>query len=92
MLNVDTTKLVKEIANKFTYIIDRKISALKELREDNILTEKEVSSKLKVSQKTISNMRKKGTIPQITYFYVGKSVRYRESKVIEYFVSKDKII
>ena len=92
MIQFDTTNLVKEIANKFTYIIDRKISALKELREDNILTEKEVSTKLKVSQKTISNMRKKGTIPQVTYFYVGKSVRYRESKVIEYFVSKDKLI
>ena len=92
MIQIDTTKLVKEIANKFTYIIDRKISALKELREDNVLTEKEVSTKLKVSHKTISNMRKKGTIPQVTYFYVGKSVRYRESKVIEYFVSKDKLI
>ena len=92
MIQFDTTKLVKEIANKFTYIIDRKISALKELREDNILTEKEVSTKLKVSHKTISNMRKKGTIPQVTYFYVGKSVRYRENKVIEYFISKDKLI
>ena len=92
MIQFDTTKLVKEIANNFTYIIDRKISALQELREDNILTEKEVSTKLKVSHKTISNMRKKGTIPQVTYFYVGKSVRYRESKVIEYFVSKDKLI
>ena len=92
MIKFDTTKLVKEIANKFTYIIDRKISALQDLREDNILTEKEVSAKLKVSQKTISNMRKKGTVPQVTYFYVGKSVRYRESKVIEYFVSKDKLI
>ena len=92
MIQFDTSKLVKEIANKFTYIIDRKISALNELREDNILTEKEVSTKLKVSQKTISNMRKKGTIPQVTYFYVGKSVRYRESKVVEYFVSKDKLI
>ena len=92
MIQFDTTKLVKEIANKFSYIIDRKISALKELREDKILTEKEVSTKLKVSHKTISNMRKKGRIPQVTYFYVGKSVRYRESKVIEYFVSKDKLI
>ena len=92
MIQFDTTKFIKEIANKFSYIIDRKISALQELREDNILTEKEVSTKLKVSQKTISNMRKQGTIPQVTYFYVGKSVRYRESKVIEYFVSKDKLI
>jgi len=41
MIQFDTTNLVKEIANKFTYIIDRKISALKELREDNILTEKD---------------------------------------------------
>jgi hypothetical protein len=62
MIQFDTTKLVKEIANKFTYIIDRKISALQELREDNILTEKEVSTKLRVSKKTISDMRKKGTI------------------------------
>tara|TARA_B100001057_G_scaffold400033_1_gene411114 strand:- start:1731 stop:2009 length:279 start_codon:yes stop_codon:yes gene_type:complete len=92
MIQFDTSKLVKEIVNKFSFIIDRKINALKEFREDNILTEKEVSKKLRVSQKTISNMRKKGTIPQVTYFYVGKSVRYRESKVIEYFVSKDKLI
>jgi predicted DNA-binding transcriptional regulator AlpA len=90
MIQIDTTKLVKEIVNKFTYIIDRKISDLEELRKDNILTEKEMSTKLKVSQKTISNMRKKGTITKETYFYVGKSVRYRESKVIEYFESKDK--
>ena len=92
MLHFDKTEFFKEITNKISYIFDRKISALKELREDNILTEKEVSAKLKVSQKTISNMRKKGTIPQVTYFYVGKSVRYRESKAIEYFVSKDKLI
>ena len=88
MIQFDTSKLVKEIVNKFTYIIDRKISALNELREDNILTEKEVSTKLKVSHKTISNMRKKGTIPQVTYFYVGKSVRYRESKVIDILFQK----
>ena len=92
MLHFDKTEFFKEITNKISYIFDRKISTLKELREDNILTEKEVSTKLKVSHKTISNMRKKGTIPQVTYFYVGKSVRYRESKVIEYFVSKDKLI
>ena len=92
MIQFDTTKLVKEIANKFTYIIDRKISALQELREDNILTEKEVSTKLRVSRRTISDMRKEGKIPQVTYFYVGSSVRYRESKVFEYFVSKDKLI
>jgi len=92
MLHFDKTEFFKEITNKISYIFDRKINAIKELREDNILTEKEVSTKLKVSQKTISNMRKQGTIPQVTYFYVGKSVRYRESKVIEYFVSKDKLI
>ena len=92
MLHFDKTEFFKEITNKISYIFDRKINAIKELREDNVLTEKEVSTKLKVSQKTISNMRKKGTIPQVTYFYVGKSVRYRESKVIEYFVAKDKLI
>ena len=92
MLHFDKTEFFKEITNKISYIFDRKIYAIKELREDNVLTEKEVSTKLKVSQKTISNMRKKGTIPQVTYFYVGKSVRYRESKVIEYFVAKDKLI
>ena len=92
MLHFDKTEFFKEITNNISYIFDRKINAIKELREDNVLTEKEVSKKLKVSQKTISNMRKKGTIPQVTYFYVGNSVRYRESKVIEYFVSKDKLI
>ena len=30
-MQFDTTNLVKEIANKFTYIIDRKISALQEV-------------------------------------------------------------
>ena len=63
MIQIDTTKLIKEITNKFTYIIDRKITALRELNKNNILTEKEVSIMLKVSQKTISNMRKKGTMP-----------------------------
>ena len=92
MIHFDKTEFFNEITNKISNVFDHKINALKELREDNILTEKEVSKKLKVSQKTISNMRKKGTIPQVTYFYVGKSVRYRESKVIEYFISKDKLI
>jgi len=92
MIHFDKTEFFKEITNKISHIFDRKINAIKEIREDNIFTEKEVSKKLKVSQKTISNMRKKGIIPQVTYFYVGKSVRYRESKVIEYFVSKDKLI
>ena len=36
MLQFDTTEFVKEITNKFTYIIDRKIIAIKELRDDNI--------------------------------------------------------
>ena len=37
-------------------------------------------------------MRKKGELPSYTYFYVGKSIRYKKGRVIEYFVNRDKLV
>ena len=89
---LDTSILVKEITKELEKIIDKKIADNNTFTTDVILTEQELSKELKISSKKLSVMRKKGELPSYTYFYVGKSVRYRESKVIEYFVSKDKLI
>ena len=59
---------------------------------DVILTEQELSKELKISSKKLSVMRKKGELPSYTYFYVGKSIRYKKGTVIEYFVTKDKLV
>ena len=52
-----------------------------------MITEEEASELLKVSKRTLLNKRKKGELPKTTYFYVGKSVRYKRIKLIEYFSS-----
>ena len=89
---LDTSILVKEITKELEKIIDKKIADNNTFITDVILTEQELSKELKISSKKLSVMRKKGELPLYTYFYVGKSIRYKKGTVIEYFVTKDKLV
>jgi hypothetical protein len=89
---LDTSILVKEITKELEKIIDKKIADNNTFTTDVILTEQELSKELKISSKKLSVMRKKGELPSYTYFYVGKSIRYKKGTVIEYFVTKDKLV
>ena len=89
---LDTSILVKEITKELEKVIDKKIADNNTFTTDVILTEQELSKELKISSKKLSVMRKKGELPSYTYFYVGKSIRYKKSTVIEYFVNRDKLV
>ncbi|MGC6428923.1 MAG: helix-turn-helix domain-containing protein [Flavobacteriales bacterium] len=63
------------------------------MNELKILTEKEVSIKYSVSQRTLSNLRKSGKIPYSeVWFYVGKQIRYKAQPLQNYFESDTTII
>ena len=89
---LDTSILVKEITKELEKVIDKKIADNNTFTTDVILTEQELSKELKISSKKLSVMRKKGELPSYTYFYVCKSIRYKKGTVIEYFVTKDKLV
>ena len=89
---LDTSILVKEITKELEKVIDKKIADNNTFTTDVILTEQELSKELKISSKKLSVMRKKGDLSSYTYFYVGKSIRYKKGTVIEYFVNRDKLV
>tara|TARA_B100001057_G_C22708067_1_gene894546 strand:- start:220 stop:501 length:282 start_codon:yes stop_codon:yes gene_type:complete len=89
---LDTSILVKEITKELEKVIDKKIADNNTFTKDVILTEQELSKELKISSKKLSLMRKKGELPSYTYFYVGKNIRYKKDTVIEYFVTRDKLV
>ena len=52
----------------------------------NVLTEKEAAELYKISQRTLSNLRKDNKIPYIkVWFYIGRQVRYKEQPLQNYF-------
>tara|TARA_R110002012_G_C11664859_1_gene612548 strand:+ start:1708 stop:1965 length:258 start_codon:yes stop_codon:yes gene_type:complete len=84
---------MKEIEN----IIRREIETLfnerleafeKKIHNEVLLTEEEASNELKVCSKTLANMRKRGGLSKECYFKIGRSVRYRKQKLINFFLTK----
>lgn len=49
-------------------------------------TEKEVAERYKISQRTLSELRKKGKLKvNVHYFYVVNQIRYNLTKLQDYF-------
>ena len=84
MLKIDTTELLKEMKDVIEVLIDRKLK-LSHNNSTTVLTELEASNYLKISKRTLLNMRKSGGLPKDTYFYIGRSVRYKKENLINYF-------
>ena len=84
MLKIDTTELLKEMKDVIEVLIDRKLK-LSHNNSTTILTELEASNYLKISKRTLLNMRKSGGLPKDSYFYIGRSVRYKKEKLISCF-------
>ena len=55
-------------------LIDRKLK-LSHNNSTTVLTELEASNYLKISKRTLLNMRKSGGLPKDSYFYIGRSVK-----------------
>ena len=75
-------------------IITRKIEALlnerfeaieRDFNKEVFLTEDEASMELKISSKTLANMRRSGKLTKECYLRVGRSVRYKKNRLIENF-------
>ena len=84
MLKIDTTELLKEMKDVIEVLIDRKLK-LSHNNSTTVLTELEASNYLKISKRTLLNMRKSGGLPKDSYFYIGRSVRYKKENLINYF-------
>ena len=65
-------------------LIDKRMK-LSHNNSTTVLTELEASNYLKVSKRTLLNMRKSGGLPKDSYFYIGRSVRYKKENLISYF-------
>lgn len=84
MLKIDTTELVKEMTDVIEVLIDKRMK-LSHNNSTTVLTELEASNYLKISKRTLLNMRKSGGLPKGSYFYIGRSVRYKKENLISCF-------
>ena len=89
MLKIDTTELVKEMTDVIEVLIDKKLK-LSHNNSTTVLTESEASDYFKVGKRTLLNMRRSGGLPKDSYFYIGRSVRYKKESLISCF-SNNKI-
>ena len=89
MLKIDTTEFLKEMEDIMEDLIDKRMK-LSHNNSTTVLTELEASNYLKISKRTLLNMRKSGGLPKDTYFYIGRSVRYKKENLISCF-SNNKI-
>tara|TARA_B110000116_G_C16208079_1_gene303892 strand:- start:154 stop:423 length:270 start_codon:yes stop_codon:yes gene_type:complete len=87
MIKFDTDIFFSKLRNEMKDVLKEHDKILDKSNSDEVITEEEASKLLKVSKRTLLNKRKKGELPKNTYFYVGKSARYKRIKLIEYFSS-----
>ena len=87
MIKFDTDIFFTKLRNEMKEILNEHNNILNKNNSDEIITEEEASKYLKVSKRTLLNKRKNGELPKDTYFYVGKSARYKKVKLINYFLS-----
>ena len=87
MIKFDTDIFFSKLRNEIKDVLKEHDKILDKSNSDEVITEEEASKLLKVSKRTLLNKRKKGELPKNIYFYVGKSVRYKRIKLIEYFSS-----
>ena len=84
MLKIDTTEFLKKMEDIMEVLIDKRMK-LSHNNSTTVLTELEASNYLKISKRTLLNMRKKGILPKDTYFNIGRSVRYKKENLINCF-------
>ena len=89
MLKIDTTEFLKKMEDIMEVLIDKRMK-LSHNNSTTVLTELEASNYLKISKRTLLNMRKSGGLPKDSYFYIGRSVRYKKENLISCF-SNNKI-
>ena len=89
MLKIDTTEFLKKMEDIMEDLIDKRMK-LSHNNSTTVLTELEASNYLKISKRTLLNMRKSGGLPKDSYFYIGRSVRYKKENLISCF-SNNKI-
>ena len=89
MLKIDTTEFLKKMEDIMEDLIDKRMK-LSHNNSTTVLTELEASNYFKISKRTLLNMRKSGGLPKDTYFYIGRSVRYKKENLISCF-SNNKI-
>mgnify|MGYP006174398297 CR=1 FL=1 len=79
--------LIKVINNLVTKLVEAKLDEFKKdlssnyYFDDSLITREELAGKLNVSIGTIDNLRMRG---RITGRSVGKSVRFKNSEILEY--------
>jgi len=70
------------ITRKIETLLNERFKAIeRNCNKEVILTEYEASKELKISSKTLSNMRKGGKLSKECYFKIGRSIRYRKNKL-----------
>ena len=85
MIKFETDIFFKKMKNEIKEAIKEELDLLN--KNDEVITEEEGANFLRVSKRTLLNKRKNGELPNDTYFYVGKSIRYKKEKLINYFYS-----
>lgn len=83
MIKFETDIFFKKMKNEIKEAIKEELDLLN--KNDEVITEEEGANFLRVSKRTLLNKRKNGELPDDTYFYVGKSIRYKKEKLINYF-------
>tara|TARA_B100000963_G_C22584251_1_gene652282 strand:+ start:424 stop:684 length:261 start_codon:yes stop_codon:yes gene_type:complete len=76
----------KIITSKIEDLLNERFEAIeRNFNKEVFLTEDEASMELKISSKTLANMRRSGKLTKECYLRVGRSVRYKKNRLIENF-------
>ena len=74
------------ITSKIEALLKERFEAIeRNYNKEVILTEDEASKELKISSKTLANMRRSGKLTNECYLRIGRSIRYRKNRLIEHF-------
>ena len=76
----------KIITSKIEALLNERFEAFESnFNKEVFLTEEEASKELKISSKTLANMRRSGKLTKECYLRIGRSIRYRKNELIRYF-------
>lgn len=78
-------ELGRLIELKLDEVLDKRFSPLRRQFEDRLITLKEASQKLGVTDRTMSNLEKRGELMPTR---IGAKVMYRESDITQYLNRK----
>ena len=81
-IDIIITRKIEALLNERFEAIERKYN------KEVLLTEDEASKELKICSKTLANMRRGDRLGKDCYLKIGRSVRYRRQKMINFFLTK----